>query len=520
MFILVACIGLWFRFFRIEGSLWMLQGYDESRDMLVARHIIEYGDWIWRGPLSSGSMNQLMNSPMYYYFMAFLWFIGRSPVAVSVLWSCVLMSTVYFSYRIGTMIWDKRLGLIMAVFFAVQPTLISNSRHISQPYLLPLFFTIFLWLFWSKSPMTLAKFCLFIFILMAPMHIHYGSLLMLPAGFLWLGLEWLGYMKENKPHVHLWFVPLLVAEYFLVVWVWFTFSSAPFDQQFFLLGEMRRTWLSLITQIQNAGIAMLDNLWWGKDPLIVIGILVFFIGITAWYLRKRYSIDASVARKYWWMVAFVVVPPLVAGFHGDIVHTSYMLSTLPVLIVFIAIGVRVIMAMNRYVAWVCIFIALWIFAEQSLTEIRDVPVKSYYRKIQEISQVIYENYSAQEPANESEPKIALAVLAGPYLPYDGWGTAALWYFLEDAFGRRLVALRDQGENFSQVIRPASYFYVLCDYRGLWREPANVCTDKFRSIRKYLMAGEQKIYASEEFEVWRFGIDPSIPAGVYNMVYPE
>lgn len=515
---LIVCAGLWFRFFRIAGSVWALLGYDESRDMLVARHVVEYGGWVWRGPLSSGSMNQLMNSPAYYYLMSTLWFIGRSPVAVMILWSAALACLMYMAYRIGTLIWDKRLGIIMVLLFAIQPTLISNSRHISQPYLLPLFSMMFLWAFWDKSSMTLGKLCMFIAILMVPMHIHYGSLLILPAGFLWLGTEWIGHIKHKKPGLHWWYVPMLVAEYFLLLWVWLTYSSTPYDQQFFLLGEVQSNWTRFIPHLYMAGTAMLDNFWWSKEPAVVVGMLVLFIGVTVWYFKNR-THDMVRMRKYWWMVLFAVTPPIIASFHGDIIHPSYLLSALPFLLILAALGLRAILAMNRYVGWVCVFIIIWIFAEQALTVIQEVPPRSYYEQLRNVSQAIYEDYRVKDPVVESEPKIALAALAGRYLPYDGWGTGALWYFLEDQFGNQLVDLSDYGVNFVPVVTKPDYFYVLCDYRGFTRGPYDSCIRDFTKARSYLLDGNEQVYTSDIFDVWRFRIDTTKQVPNYNVAYP-
>ena len=230
--------------------------------------------------------------------------------------------------------------------------------------------------------------------------------------------------------------------------------------------------------------------------------------------------DAHTAGKYAWMIFFAILPPVVAGFHGDIIHTSYLLSTLPTLIIIAGLGLRVMTVMNRYIGWVCVGIVMWIMAEQALTVVSSTPSVSYYRWMQEISSAIHKDYQRQAPEGGSEPKIALAVIAGEYLPYDGWGTGALWYFLEEQFGRKLVSLQDWGVNFSPVVGKATYFYVLCDYRGMARDPADLCTEKFRSVRDYLMEEKQEIYTSDEFSLWRFRIDPSKLAGGDNMVYPD
>src|SRR3990172_43604 len=87
--ILVLCIisvGIILRLASLRNYIWFQQGYDESRDMLVAKHIVEYGEWLWRGPYAAGGQNILLNSPVYYYLLAIFWFIARSPYGVMLFW--------------------------------------------------------------------------------------------------------------------------------------------------------------------------------------------------------------------------------------------------------------------------------------------------------------------------------------------------------------------------------------------------------------------------------------------------
>ena len=131
--------------------------------------------------------------------------------------------------------------------------------------------------------------------------------------------------------------------------------------------------------MRDAWIVTADNIWWSKDPVVVIGMLMFFAGCAVWYEKQRTHQKHSGSRSYWWMICFAVIPPLVAGFHGDSVHTYYMLGTLPVLLFIIAAGLHALLSWNRYVGIVCIGIVLWIFIEQASTVITEVPRRPYVR---------------------------------------------------------------------------------------------------------------------------------------------
>lgn len=53
-------------------NIWSTRTFDDSRDLLVAKHIVEFGENVRRGPWSDGGTLentelQFLNSPFYYW---------------------------------------------------------------------------------------------------------------------------------------------------------------------------------------------------------------------------------------------------------------------------------------------------------------------------------------------------------------------------------------------------------------------------------------------------------------------
>jgi len=96
--------------------------------MLVARHFVQYGEWLWRGPLTGGGNQLLLNSPAFYYLLSILWMLTRSPYGMMVAWMMLFSSIIYFVYRTAKNLWDWKTGIIAATITAIHPEYIFFSR--------------------------------------------------------------------------------------------------------------------------------------------------------------------------------------------------------------------------------------------------------------------------------------------------------------------------------------------------------------------------------------------------------
>jgi hypothetical protein len=473
--------------------------------MLVARHIVEYHDWVWRGPYAAGSQNHLMNSPFYYYFIAVLWFFTHSAYGVQILWTVLLSLNIILAYIVGRTFWDENLGLLFSAFVAIHPELIHDSRQLYQPYVLSFFTLIFLWIFVIKRHMTITRLCTALAVLFLSLHFHYGSLLLLPAGLLWLFDEWKNSLKR-KTWVTWTLVPLVTLISLCIVWVWLTYTTVPFDQFTFFGTKVPH---------QVSGVGM--NIWLAVQLLFTstrftLPFLVSIFCFGGFVSHAFHQTHQSRMHQIWWLILYIVIPMYIAGVYGATMRDSYLIGLIPLMLFLVSIGLRTMMSHNRILGIILVgaLIVLWLPDAGIDRRIAMRLPRSYFDQFYEISGSIASDYRNSMPTSgEVVPKLGLALVADASGHFDGWGTTAFWYFLEDMFHTRLIRLADNDQSYSVVVKQPTVIYAICDYRGLPRYPANLCVRMFRSKRSYLLPGEKLIYSSTMFEIWRFGVSPAV-----------
>lgn len=238
---IIVLLGLWLRLHNLSQTMWFFDGMDEARDVLVAKHIVEYGETIWRGPFAAGGYFWLENSPFYYYFLAAIWFFGRSAIGSLVIWALISCTGIILSYWAGKLTRNIGVGVIAALLYAIHPSLIMVGNQIMQPHLLPLFAlwfycsTLTAWQQKSAGWLMVATFGLII-----PIHFHYGGLLIWPVGGLVLSICWIVAAKEKWRYwmLYLSYSILLVVN-LLLFWIFLTFKYKPLDQLHFFHSMQR-----------------------------------------------------------------------------------------------------------------------------------------------------------------------------------------------------------------------------------------------------------------------------------------
>lgn len=506
--ILIVILGVAFRLYGLPQELWLLSGTDEQRDMLVARHIVEFGEHIIRGPLASGSGNALLNSPVYYYGLAVLWFIGRNPVTVQYLWALVLSLTIPLAYVVGSRMWDWKLGLLTSFFVAIHPEMIWMARHISQPYLLPLFSLAFMVFFWKRSVST-ATIGAASFILFLPLHFHYGSLLLLPGGGAWLLTRYIHNFRQKT--LYDWLFPACIVEGSVMLWVLLTYRFMPFDQLSFLSHEVRTTFPTFLSLgIQKIEL-LRDAMWWsGWNPPVIVttGVVCMLV----WYVQRIRKHDTVFRSRFGWYIAIFVTGFVVSGFNRTNANSSYLLSLLPMALLFCALAIRTLAERHPMLSVALATVFVWLFLPHTIKQISSTQTLSVYERLRIVSERIVEDYEAQKTSQEQTPQYALAAIVDN-LPYDGWGTSGMWYFLERHYNMPLVRLINAGVNYVPRYVDARVVYVLCDVEDT---DSDACVRRFRSVRPYLYDGEVNIYASESYAVWKFYLRDDRPRDVTHV----
>jgi len=131
----VLLLAAFLRLYRIADYMTFLG--DEGRDVLVVYNIL-HGKLTLLGPTSS--VGGFFLGPIYYYFMApFLWLFNYNPVGPAVMVALFGVATVWLIYKFCSDLFNKRVGLIAALLYAISPLVIAYSRSSWNPNPLPFF---------------------------------------------------------------------------------------------------------------------------------------------------------------------------------------------------------------------------------------------------------------------------------------------------------------------------------------------------------------------------------------------
>lgn len=133
--VLILILAAFLRLYRIEDYMTFLG--DEGRDVLVVYNIL-HGKLTLLGPTSS--VGGFFLGPIYYYFMApFLLLFNYNPVGPAIMVALIGVATVWLLYKFCSDLFNKRVGLIAAILYAVSPLVIAYSRSSWNPNPLPFF---------------------------------------------------------------------------------------------------------------------------------------------------------------------------------------------------------------------------------------------------------------------------------------------------------------------------------------------------------------------------------------------
>lgn len=513
--VLILLIGAYLRSIDFIRWTWEMVGYDESRDMLVARHIVEYGERLFRGPLSAGSRNILMNSPLYYYVVAFLWFFGGSPYGIMLLWLFLSLVIICLGFHVGRKVWDEGAGLCIAFVLAVHPEMVVMSKQVGQPQLVPILMLFILLFFARTKPLTLFTFFLGAVLIFLPMHIHYGYLIVFPILTLWLTYIFLRDYKDLKVYGICY--ALATFEFLGVIWMYFTYQYEMFDQIRFVNTYGSRNYLVIGQSIIESWKEVFALVFSGVSAPFLYPIFISFLLIPIAIL----TIKSSNCRTNAWYrgaSAASLTPFLFVGMYNGQVSPTYLFSVFILWLVLIGFSVRYFFSINRWLGWISILLVGVHFGQLSLGAMRAPTVVSHYLQHKEIASAIYRDYINIEN-NNVFPSFVIATLStSPYLVYDGWGTGSTWYWLEYFFGKRLVGLSDTVTNFFPLVSNPKYFYVICDHREKEYD-SETCERMFVRKRSYISNDRSVVYYSPTYTVWRYVVlfDPGVS---FNMAYEE
>ena len=178
--ILILILGLLLRIFRFSDTLQL--DADQAMAYILADRIINQKHFLMVGPIISVENVNIL-APTYYYLIAFLYFIFRNELSISLIFLFINLLGIYLIYLTSKQIVNTKSSLLGALFFSLSSTMVNYSRNIWEPHLIPFFviLSIFLLILAYKSNNTIYLFLSVFTFYISLMYI--SSLLLLPVFF-------------------------------------------------------------------------------------------------------------------------------------------------------------------------------------------------------------------------------------------------------------------------------------------------------------------------------------------------
>lgn len=518
---LILILAVFLRFYQLDKQTWWMSG-DDARDMLVIRHIVEYGETISRGPFALGGFGWLKNSPVYYYFLAFFWFVTKSAKGVMYLWAGLLTLPVLLAYLMVEKIHHKSSALLAALVFAINPYMINVSKNLTQVHLSVIFSTSFIYFlvnYLSSEKKRLLNLLGMISSAFLAFHFHYNIILVFPSLFLLILIAYWRLNFAQKKFFSLYSVlPVLLALFLFITWLVSTHTVKVFDQFTFLKINSSLSERSLSASIfyfWNACL-LLFRLVWGElyvklmTPLL-LGLLLFLI------LKKNHLSDTPLKTTINYFLLILSSIFLIFLYQGSVEET-YFLFLLPIILLLLSLSLTLLFEQIKYCAWPItagiIFLLFWSGIKYNFGNFHSMPV---YEKKNLLARIIARDYIKLYPATKTtqQPQILLIWDSQVFhFMNDSWGNSGVWFHLEDVFQQQLVKLIHYGPNYQPIIENPKVIYKICHYDNNHAKITN-CFSNFLEKYPVHQSDIYKLYEDEEIALLRAEIKMSLSRPVVN-----
>src|SRR3989344_5195053 len=165
--------------------------WEMARDLNISKNILN-GNLRFEGitaKVDTGSPQQSFG-PAYYYFIALALLIRNSFLSAVSLVVMLNLLAVFFCYLLCSTFFSKRIALVAASLFALNPWFVTNwSMVLTTPSFLPLFVILLFYSIFKLVTEKKSKYIITTFLFQAIlMQFHLSSLLLLPVIFIsvWL----------------------------------------------------------------------------------------------------------------------------------------------------------------------------------------------------------------------------------------------------------------------------------------------------------------------------------------------
>ncbi len=138
--IVILILGL---FLRLNVFQYQFYDVDQSRNLTISSHLAKYGELPVQGP--ENAFSNIPNSTFYYYFLATLFYLGKSDIFVNFVNLIFQISNILLVYSIGKKLFSKSTGIISAFVVCICRITIIASSAPYEPYFVTFFFLLSMW---------------------------------------------------------------------------------------------------------------------------------------------------------------------------------------------------------------------------------------------------------------------------------------------------------------------------------------------------------------------------------------
>jgi hypothetical protein len=462
---------------------------DTGRDMLIARMIVEHGEVATAGPMAAGGHGLLKNSVVYYYFVAGLWWLTRSPFGVLLSFMAMGIGCVVVNYFSGKELGTRLTGLLAAAFTAFSHLMVLFSRVIFQPYS-ALFFLAVVYLGCLKTtrrPTTgwliTTTICLFM-----ALHLHYSVLIITPLVIGLLLINWLRLWKTTTLKSRFIWPSLLVL--LMLTWYSSTHSSVTNSGSTHLSTYVLQRLVFLLFPNPSTQqwewtnpfqfISYLFNDVSGWVPTWIGGTLLLGLGwgaVAGEHIRSRFN--------FRFLVVMILLSSvlLTASLQGTI-YNYYFSAYYFLVFLALAYLITLLNLKNRILAALMAGVVLvGLHSHHYVPWAGNTPTEFEFARF--TAAAIFDDYQAHAATSASDLPAIFISEKTPLMPVFDWGNPSIWYFLELESDHQLVIFNPIFTNIQPIVTEPRFFYALCrDYQTQEQILENCLDRVFRDDERY------------------------------------
>lgn len=285
--------GVFIRFWGLPNHIIFFG--DQGIDLLVALRLARGEFFPLVGPVLS--IDNLLNPPTYYYFMAFLLKIFTSEVTVVYVFALLNICAGIFYALVLKNKTDYQTAIVFFSLYMILSSSVEQARTIWNPYPVTFFTAIAMWLFLSSdSHFSLWRYCFAVATFTVGITIYPTGLLLIPV-FMFYGFNYMRRSLMKKQYV-----VLLNVAYFVVILLWITTPFLVYEHMHGF-SSLQATLSSNMSDPTKARFVLYDG---------IIGLIQrgYNLLISIYYLFLPGFNYGSNTRLYSAIFAFFVVGPL------------------------------------------------------------------------------------------------------------------------------------------------------------------------------------------------------------------